>query len=82
MLLLFLAPFISSKSKARRKSIVKSRSILSMLPSMPKKENTEEHREIKPLKTHYPNISTQKFYINLSATLATVFTSARLNAIY
>ena len=47
-LVLFLAPFIATKSKARRKPIVKSRSILSMLPTMPKKKNTEEHQEIKP----------------------------------
>ena len=48
LLVLFLAPFIATKSKSRRKTIVKSRSILSMLPTMPKEKNTEEHQEIKP----------------------------------
>ena len=48
LLVLFLAPFIATKSKSRRETIVKSRSILSMLPTMPKEKNTEEHQEIKP----------------------------------
>ena len=47
-LVMFLAPFIATKSRARRKPVVKSRSILLMLPIMPKKNNTEEHQEIKP----------------------------------
>ena len=33
-------------------------------------------------KTYYLNTLTQKFYISLSPTLATVFTSVRLNDTY